>query len=100
LFGPKIELGHGLVRPFVVLKAGFDRIFVNSRPASFSCVSSQIANLRADNVNGAFYPGGGGEAHLGPVGLRLGAGHEMNFNHGTHHKLRMAFGPCIRFCEN
>lgn len=97
LFGPKIELGHSRLRPFVVLKGGFDKFFVNSCPASFSCVSSQIANLRADNVNGTFYPGGGVEAHLGPVGLRLEAGDEMYFNHGTHHNLRMAFGPYIRF---
>ena len=97
LVGPKIELGHGRIRPFVVVKGGFDKFFVNSCPTSFSCVSSQIANLRADNVNGVFYPGGRVEAHLGPVGLRLEAGDEMYFNHGTHHNLRMAFGPYIRF---
>ena len=97
LFGPKIDLGHSRVRPFVVLKGGFDKFFVNSCPTTFSCVSSQIANLRASDVNGVFYPGGGVEAHLGPVGLRLEAGDEMYFNHGTHHNLRMAFGPYIRF---
>ena len=97
LFGPKIELGHGRIRPFVVVKGGFDKFFVNSCPTSFSCVSSQIANLRASNVNGAFYPGGGFEGHLGPLGLRLEAGDEMYFANGTHHNLRMAFGPFIRF---
>ena len=97
LVGPKIELGHGRIRPFVLVKGGFDKFFVNSCPASFSCVSSQIANLRADNVNAVFYPGGGLEGHLGPVGLRLEAGDEMYFNSGTHHNLRMAFGPFIRF---
>jgi hypothetical protein len=66
------------------VKGGFDKFFVNSCPMTFSCVSSQIANLRADNVNGVFYPGGGVEAHLGPVGLRLEAGDEMYFSHGTH----------------
>jgi hypothetical protein len=97
LFGPKIEFGHGRVRSFVVVKGGFDRFFVNSCPTTFSCVSSQIANLRANDVNGVFYPGGGLEGHLGPVGLRLEAGDEMYFNNGTHHNLRMAFGPYIRF---
>ena len=97
LVGPKIELGHGRIRPFVVVKGGFDKFFVNSCPTSFSCVSSQIANLRGSNVNGAFYPGGGLEGHLGPVGLRLEAGDEMYFASGTHHNLRMAFGPYIRF---
>jgi hypothetical protein len=97
LFGPKVEFGHGLIRPFVVVKGGFDKFFVNSCPTSFSCVASQIADLRASSVNGAFYPGGGLEGHLGPVGLRLEAGDEMYFNHGAHHNLRMAFGPYIRF---
>jgi hypothetical protein len=97
LFGPKIELGHGRIHPFVVVKGGFDKFFVNSCPTSFSCVSSQIVNLRASSVNGAFYPGAGLEGHLGPVGLRLEAGDEMYFNHGTHQNLRMAFGPYFRF---
>jgi hypothetical protein len=96
-FGPKLELGHRRIRPFVVVKGGFDKFFLNSCPTSLSCVSSQIANLRADSVNGTFYPGGGLEGHLGPLGLRLEAGDEMYFNHGTHHNLRMTFGPYIRF---
>jgi len=96
-FGPKVELGHGRIRPFVVLKGGFDKFFINSCPTSFSCVSSQIANIHASSVNGMFYPGGGMEGHLGPVGLRLEAGDEMYFNSGTHHNLRMTFGPYIRF---
>ena len=97
LFGPKIELGHGMFHPFVVVKGGFDKFFVNSCPTSFSCVSSQIANLRSSNVNGAFYPGAGVEGHLGPVGLRAEVGDEMYFASGTHHNLRMAFGPYFRF---
>jgi hypothetical protein len=97
LFGPKVELGHGGLRPFVLVKGGFDKFFINSCPATFSCVSSQIANLRSSNVNGVIYPGGGFEAHLGPVGLRLEAGDEVYFASGTHHNLRMAFGPYIRF---
>ena len=44
-----------------------------------------------------FYPGGGVEGHLGPVGLRLDVGDEMCFNDGTHHNLRVAFGPYVRF---
>lgn len=96
-FGPKLELGHRRIRPFVVVKGGFDKFFNNSCPTSFSCVSSQIANIRASSVNGMFYPGGGIEGHLGPVGLRLEAGDEMYFNSGTHHNFRMTFGPYIRF---
>ncbi len=96
-FGPKLELGHRRIRPFVVVKGGFDKFFINSCPVSFSCVSSQIANIHASSVNGMFYPGGGIEGHLGPVGLRLEAGDEMYFNNGTRHNLRMTFGPYLRF---
>jgi hypothetical protein len=48
-------------------------------------------------VTGVFYPGAGLEGHLGPLGLRLDAGDEMYFTGGTHHNLRMEFGPIIRF---
>jgi len=96
-FGPKVELGHARIRPFVVVKAGFDKFFINACPVSFSCASSQIANIHQSSVNGVFYPGGGLEGHLGPVGLRWDIGDEMYFNSGTHHNLRMAFGPYIRF---
>ena len=37
------------------------------------------------------------EGHLGPVGLRLDVGDEIYFASGTHHNLRLAFGPYIRF---
>lgn len=97
LFGPKLEMGRGRVRPFVELKGGFNKFFFSSCPATFSCFSSEVQNLRAQNVNAVLFPGGGLEGHLGPVGLRLDVGDEMYFNHGTHHNLRMAFGPYIRF---
>jgi hypothetical protein len=96
-FGPKVELGHGLIRPFVVLKGGFQHFSVSSCQVSFGCVTSQIANIRANNTTGLLYPGGGIEGHLGPVGLRLDIGDEISFQGGTHNNLRMAFGPFIRF---
>jgi hypothetical protein len=67
LFGPKFELGHSSLHPFVVLKGGFDKFFISSCQPSFSCATSQIADIRANNVNAVFYPGGGIEGHLGPV---------------------------------
>jgi hypothetical protein len=42
-------------------------------------------------------PGGGVETTLGPVGLRLDVGDEMYFSNGTHHNLKVMFGPYIRF---
>jgi hypothetical protein len=97
LFGPKLELGHGRVRPFVELKGGFVNYMFNSAPAGLSTFSTQIQNLRAQNMNAALMPGGGIEGTLGPVGLRLDAGDEMYFNNGTHHNLTIKFGPFIRF---
>jgi hypothetical protein len=97
LFGPKVELGHGAIRPFVTVKGGFINFSLDSRNPSFTGFTSSVQNLRADNVNGVLYPGGGVEAHAGPLGLRLDVGDEIYFNHGSHNNLRVALGPFIRF---
>jgi hypothetical protein len=97
LFGPKVELGHGRVRPFVELKGGFVNYMFSSAPPGFSSFTSQVNNLRAQNMNAALMPGGGVEGTLGPIGLRLDVGDEMYFNNGTHHNLTVKFGPYIRF---
>jgi hypothetical protein len=49
------------------------------------------------SLNVAIYPGGGVEASLGPVGLRLELGDEIYFNKGAHNNLRITFGPILRF---
>jgi hypothetical protein len=97
LVGPKIVAGHGAIRPFVTLKGGFVNFRLDPRPASFATFTSSVDNLRANNVSGAIYPGAGLEGHIGPVGLRLEAGDEIYFAGSTHHNLRLAFGPFIRF---
>lgn len=96
-FGPKVELGHGVIRPFVTLKGGFINFRLNNAPATLSTFVSSVDNLRRSNVDGVLYPGGGLEGHLGPLGLRLDVGDEIYFNHGSHNNLRVAFGPYIRF---
>jgi hypothetical protein len=96
-FGPKVELGHGVIRPFVTLKGGFINFRLNNAPATFSTFVSSVDNLRRSNVDGVLYPGGGLEGHLGPLGLRLDVGDEIYFNHGSHNNLRVAVGPYIRF---
>jgi hypothetical protein len=96
-FGPKVELGHSALHPFVTLKGGFADFHINNAPATLSTFLSSVDNLRSRNVNAALYPGVGLEGRLGPVGLRLDVGDEMYFNHGTHHNLRVAFGPTFRF---
>jgi len=97
LFGPKIVAGHGAIRPFVTLKGGFVNFSLDPRPASVAGFVSSVDNLRTKNVSGAVYPGAGLEGHIGPVGLRLEAGDEIYFAGGTHHNVRLAFGPFIRF---
>ncbi len=97
LIGPKIVAGHGAIRPFFTVKGGFVNFRLDPRPASVGTAISSIENLRANNVSGAIYPGAGLEGHIGPVGLRLEAGDEIYFSGSTHHNLRLAFGPFIRF---
>jgi hypothetical protein len=96
-FGPKVNIGHFPFHPFVTLKGGFINFRINNRPATLGTFFSSVNDLRADSVSGVFYPGGGLEGHLGPVGLRFDIGDEIYFNNGTHNNLRLAFGPYIRF---
>lgn len=67
------------------------------RPASFSTFTSSVDNLRTNNVSAALYPGGGVEAFLGPIGLRVEVGDEIIFANEAHHNWKVSFGPQIRF---
>lgn len=97
LFGPKIQTPRGPIRAFLTLKGGAINFRLDPRPATFATFADSVGNLRASDVSGVLYPGGGFEAHLGPVGLRLDVGDEIYFNSGAHHNLRASFGPVIRF---
>lgn len=97
LFGPKFETNRGPVRLFLTVKGGGTSFHFDPRPATFATFTSTVDNLRASNVNGVVYPGGGIEAFLGPFGLRLDVGDEIYFASGAHHNLRVTFGPTIRF---
>jgi hypothetical protein len=97
LFGPKLQTPHGPIRAFLTVKGGFINFRLDPRPATFATFASTAGNLRSSDVSGVLYPGGGLEAHLGPLGLRLDIGDEIYFNDGAHHNLRVAFGPFIRF---
>ncbi len=97
-FGPKVNLGeHHHIHPFVVLKGGFIDYRINSGAATIGTFISNISSLRTSNVSGVFYPGGGLEARLGPLGVRFDIGDEIAINNGAHNNLRIAFGPYIRF---
>jgi hypothetical protein len=96
-FGPRLNIGRHAIQPFVTLKGGFINFRLDGAPATVGTFISSVNSLRANDVSGVLYPGGGLQGHLGPIGVRLDVGDEMYFNHGTHHNLRVAFGPVFRF---
>jgi len=62
--------------------------------------SAKVINVNSSEVilsHTAFYPGGGGELYIGPVGLRLDVGDFIYWNNGTHNNLAVTFGPHIKF---
>jgi hypothetical protein len=98
LAGPKFIGGRHAIRPFLTLKGGFINFQLSPKPASFNTFVSSVNNLRSNNVTGVLYPGVGAEGHLGPIGLRIEGGDEMYFiGKVTHHNVRLAFGPFLRF---
>ena len=97
LVGPMVQPAHGHFRPFATLKAGFIDFRLSGSLLPYSGVVSSVLGLRTASVNAALYPGGGVDASLGPVGLRLEFGDELYFNRGAHNNLRITFGPILRF---
>ena len=97
MIGPKFQTGGGAFRVFVTVKGGGDDFMFSSAPVTFSTFASSVSGLRTNNVVGVVYPGGGIEAYLGPIGLRIDVGDEIYFQSGAHNNLRLTFGPSIRF---
>ena len=95
MFGPKFQLGtNSPVRAFLLAKGGFVRFGITPGPVTFGAFPTQLRNT---DLNGVFYPGGGVEFFLGPIGIRAEAGDEMYFDRGVNNNLRIAVGPTIRF---
>lgn len=99
LFGPKLQFGTtGPIRAFLTGKVGFINFSVNnSGVVSGSTFTSSVTGVGGSGTHLAVYPGGGLEAFVGPVGLRLDVGDEIYVNNGTYNNLRVTFGPHIRF---
>ncbi len=95
--GPKFQSGGGPVRVFLTAKGGADDFMFSNAPVTFSTFTSSVAGLRANSVDAVLYPGGGLEAFLGPIGIRLDVGDEIYFENGAHNNLRITIGPTIRF---
>ena len=96
-FGPKLDLGRGRFHAFIFAKSGFVNYNLSGAPATAGTFVGLVDILRAQNVNAVFYPGGGVQGRIGPVGLPLDVGDEMYFDQGAHNNLRVAFGPFLRF---
>lgn len=96
MFGPKFQFGTHAVRPFVTVKGGLIT-FRGGNPSFIGTVNA----IPSGDTDAVLYPGGGLEAFLGPVGLRLDVGDEIYFAGsnagGAHNNLKVTFGPHIRF---
>lgn len=98
LVGPRVNVPFRTFHLFVTAKGGFINFNLNSNPAvTINTVSSAFRGLNGTNTFGVFYPGGGGEAFWGPIGLRVDVGDEIFYNNGAHNNLRLSLGPVIRF---
>ncbi len=95
--GPKFQSGGGPVRLFLTVKGGADDFMFSNAPVTFSTYTSSVSGLRSSSVDAVLYPGGGLEAFLGPIGIRLDVGDEIYFEGGPHNNLRITIGPTIRF---
>jgi len=94
-FGPKFQLGtNSPVRAFLFAKGGFVRFGVTPGPVTFGAFPTGLENT---DLNGTFYPGGGIEFFLGPIGIRADAGDEIYFDRGAQNNLKITVGPTIRF---
>lgn len=96
LFGFKLQT-PGAVKFFVLAQGGATSFVFSPASASFSGFTSTLGNLRSSSVIAEFYPGGGIEAFIGPIGLRVDVGDEIYFANKTRNNLRVTFGPSIRF---
>jgi hypothetical protein len=95
-FGPRLNIGRRAIQAFVTPRGGFINFRLDDAPATAGTFISSVNSLRANDVSGVLYPGGGLQGHLGPIGLRLDSGMKC-ISITAHHHLRVAFGPVFRF---
>lgn len=89
--GPKFQ-NSGPVRVFATVKGGLLNFGYGN-----SSFTTQVNGIPDGNTHAVVYPGGGLEAFLGPIGLRLDVGDEIYFSNGAHNNLKVSAGPTFRF---
>jgi hypothetical protein len=96
MFGPKVQFGTGAFRAFVTVKGGLIT-FRGGNPSFIGTVNA----IPTGDTDAVLYPGGGVEAYVGPIGLRLDVGDEIYFAGsnagGAKNNLKVTLGPHIRF---
>jgi hypothetical protein len=96
LFGPMFWRGTKHARVFGEVKGGFVNFSLSGTNPT-SGFTSATGNFFSSQTDAAFYPGGGVEFSVGPVGLRLDVGDFMYFGNSTVNNLSVKFGPTIHF---
>ena len=94
--GLKLQLKGGSY--FLFLKGGI--LAFQPEVRTTSLIGTLISNAPptgTDFSEAVFYPGAGIGFHAGPLGIRVDAGDEIFWDRGTHHNLRITFGPTFRF---
>lgn len=83
---------------FLFLKGGVLNFMPDIRTTTLvGTIQGNVPRSGTNFSEAVFYPGAGIGFHAGILGIRLDAGDEIYWDEGTHHNLRITFGPTIRF---
>lgn len=83
---------------FIFLKGGILNFLPDIRTTTLiGTIQGSVPSSGTAFNEAVFYPGGGIGFHAGILGIRIDAGDEIYWDAGTHHNLRITFGPTIRF---
>jgi hypothetical protein len=83
---------------FLFLKGGILNFYPDIRTSTLvGTIQGTVPRSGTSFSEAVFYPGAGIGFHAGILGIRVDAGDEIYWDQGTHHNLRITFGPTLRF---
>ena len=83
---------------FLFLKGGLLNFYPDVTTTTLvGTVQTPLPRTGTSFSEAVFYPGAGIGFHAGILGIRLDGGDEIYWDQGTHHNLRITFGPTLRF---